>query len=294
MKRIIAIFLMVLLTFSVSAKSRKTAIKKVKRDPQIVEKQIPKAIVTLSPSATKILYAIGAEDQIAAVSEFSDYPAEAAEKPVVGGFDGKTLSIETILSYKPDLVYLTDGMHNFLIDPLNEYGIKWYLSKASSIDSIKQEILDMGEITAHTIEAAVLVNQMEEKLNAIAERMQPEEQNETPVTIYYEVWNEPFMSAGASSYINDIIVHAGAVNVFADLEEAYPMVSEETIIARGPQVILLPASNGITVESVKARTGWEEIPAVKNNRVYVIDDNLYSRPGPRVTDVVFDLTELVK
>lgn len=294
MKRIIAIFLMVLLTFSVSAKSRKTAIKKVKRDPQIVEKQIPKAIVTLSPSATEILYAIGAEDQIAAVSEFSDYPAEAAEKPVVGGFDGKTLSIETILSYKPDLVYLTDGMHNFLIDPLNEYGIKWYLSKASSIDSIKQEILDMGEITAHTIEAAVLVNQMEEKLNAIAERMQPEEQNETPVTIYYEVWNEPFMSAGASSYINDIIVHAGAVNVFADLEEAYPMVSEETIIARGPQVILLPASNGITVESVKARTGWEEIPAVKNNRVYVIDDNLYSRPGPRVTDVVFDLTELVK
>ena len=82
-------------------------------------------------------------------------------------------------------------------------------------------------------------------------------------------------------------------NIFADLEEAYPMISEESIIARAPQVILLPMSNGVTVEDVKARAGWENIPAVVNDRIYLINDNLYSRPAPRIADVVLDLSELL-
>ena len=295
MKKSITIFLMLLLSFSLSAKAKKTIVKKIKRTPRTEESLVSKSIVALSPSATEILYAIGAEDQIAAVSEFSDYPPEAAEKPVVGGFDGKTLSIETILSYKPDLVYLTDGMHNFLIEPLDEYGIKWYLSKATSIDAIRQEILDIGGLTGHGIEALAVTTQMEEKLNKIAELAESKKASEEEiVSIYYEVWNAPYMSAGSTSFINDIIVHAGAKNIFDDLEDAYPMVSEETIIARAPQVILLPAGNGFTADDVKARAGWENIPAVQNDRIYVIDDNLYSRPGPRIADVVVDLTELIK
>lgn len=287
MKKLSIVLLMLTLAMSLSAKAKKTITKKVKKNPNATEQkaQYSKAIVTLSPSAAEILYAIGAGDQIVAVSEFTDYPPEAAEKPVVGGFDGKTLSVETIISYEPDLVYLTDGMHNFLIEQLDSFGIKWYLSKATSITAIEQEIMDMGELTGHQDEAAMVVAQMAEKLTQTV--------SDSSIKIYYEVWNAPFMSVGSTSFINDIIVSAGGKNIFDDLTDAYPMVSDESIIARAPDVILLPMGNGVTAADVKARAGWESIPAVVNDRIYVVDDNLYSRQGPRVADVVLDLAELL-
>ena len=286
-KKISVVLLMLTLAMSLSAKAKKTITKKVKKNPNATEQkaQYSKAIVTLSPSAAEILYAIGAGDQIVAVSEFTDYPPEAAEKPVVGGFDGKTLSVETIISYEPDLVYLTDGMHNFLIEQLDSFGIKWYLSKATSITAIEQEIMDMGELTGHQEEAAMVVAQMAEKLSKAS--------IDSSIKVYYEVWNAPFMSVGSTSFINDVIVNAGGKNIFDDLTDAYPMVSDETIIARAPDVILLPMGNGVTAADVKARAGWESIPAVVNDRIFVVDDNLYSRQGPRVADVVLDLAELL-
>ena len=295
------ILLMLALAMSLSAKSKKTITKKIKKNANTVEKtaEYPKSIVTLSPAAAEILYAIGAGDQIAAVSQFTDYPPEAAEKPIVGGFDGKTLSIETILSYEPDLVYLSEGMHNFLIEPLDSYGIKWYLSNATSITAIEKEIMDMGELTGHQDEAAQVVAQMAEKLSkAYVPAAAPTEDDEvealdSTIKVYYEVWNAPFMSVGSTSFIHDVIVNAGGKNIFDDLTDAYPMVSDETIIARAPDVILIPMNNGVSVEDVKARAGWDSIPAVANDRVYIIDDNVYSRPAPRIADVVLDLSELL-
>ena len=294
------ILLMLALAMSLSAKAKKTITKKIKKSAKTAEQvQYPKSIVTLSPAAAEILYAIGAGDQIAAVSAFTDYPPEAAEKPVVGGFDGKTLSIETILSYEPDLVYLSEGMHNFLIEPLDSYGIKWYLSNATSITAIEKEIMDMGELTGHQDEAAQVVAQMAEKLSkAYVPAATTAEDDEvqaldSTIKVYYEVWNAPFMSVGSTSFINDVIANAGGKNIFDDLEDAYPMVSDETIISRAPDVILIPMNNGISVEDVKTRAGWDSIPAVANDRVYIIDDNVYSRPAPRIADVVLDLSELL-
>ena len=293
------VLLMLALAMSLSAKSKKTITKKIKKSAKTVEVTYPKSIVTLSPAAAEILYAIGAGDQIAAVSQFTDYPPEAAEKPIVGGFDGKTLSIETILSYEPDLVYLSEGMHNFLIEPLDSYGIKWYLSNATSITAIEKEIMDMGELTGHQDEAAQVVAQMAEKLSkAYVPAAAPTEDDEvealdSTIKVYYEVWNAPFMSVGSTSFIHDVIVNAGGKNIFDDLTDAYPMVSDETIIARAPDVILIPMNNGVSVEDVKSRAGWDSIPAVANDRVYIIDDNVYSRPAPRIADVVLDLSELL-
>ena len=287
-RKALTLLIFIALASSLNAKAKKTITKKIKKGKiEVTKTEYPQSIVTLSPAAAEILYAIGAGDQIAAVSEFTDYPPEAAEKPVVGGFDGKTLSIETIISFEPDLVYLSDGMHNFLIDQLDSYGINWYLSNPTSITAIEKEIMDLGELTGHQDEAAQVVAQMAEKL-ADTNTTDGEK-----VSVYYEVWNSPFMSAGASSFINDIISNAGGTNIFADVEDPYPMVSEEAIIARAPEVILLPMGNGISVEDVKNRAGWDSIPAVKNERIYIIDDNLYSRPAPRVVDVVLDLSELL-
>lgn len=276
---------------------------------QTVQEQTPdypQRIVALSPSAGEILFAIGAEEQVAAVSEFTDYPPEAASKPVVGGFDGKTLSMESILGFKPDFLYLTDGMHNFLIEQLEAYKIPYYLSKGNSIAAVKQEILDIGKITGHEAKAKEIVSEMEKKLSVVKESSSSASSqtssslstSSSPSTssrkLYYEVWNAPFMTAGARSFINDIIFTSGAQNIFADIDEDYPIVSEETIIARQPEYILIPASCGITLEAVKARNGWASIPAVKNNKIFLIDDNVYTRPGPRVADVVLELNALLQ
>ena len=299
-KKSLLILLMLALAMSLSAKAKKTITKKIKKSAKKTEQtaQYPKAIVTLSPAAAEILYAIGAGDQIAAVSEFTDYPPEAAQKPVVGGFDGKTLSIETIMSFEPDLVYLSEGMHNFLIEALDSYGIKWYISNPTSVTAIEKEIMDLGELTGHQDQAAQVVAQMAEKLSAAnppapANDDEEVEALDSSIKVYYEVWNAPFMSAGSSSFINDVIKSAGGKNIFDDLTDAYPMISEETIIARAPDVILLPRNNGVSVEDVKARPGWESIPAVMNDRVFIIDDNLYSRPAPRIADVIVELAELL-
>lgn len=249
--------------------------------------EIAKSVVALSPAATEILFAIGAEDQIAAVSEYSDYPEAAKSKPVAGGFDGNSISLETILSFKPDLVYLTEGMHNFLIQGLEDNNIPYYISNATSVQAVYDEIKDIGKLTGHEKEAEIVITEMKRKTTSM------QASDTEKVSVYYEVWYEPFMSMGNTSFINDIIATAGGKNIFDDLSDAYPMVSEETIIARQPEVILIPASNWLTADALKARAGWESIPAVKNNKVYVIDDNIYSRPGPRIATAISELSVIL-
>lgn len=266
------------------------------RKPKAAESGYPKSIVALSPSAAEILFTIGAGDQVSAVSEFTDFPEAAKAKPVVGGFDGKTLSLETIMSFKPDLVYLTEGMHNFLIATLEANGIAYYVSKGDSIASVETEILEVGKITGHEKEAAKVVDGMEKKLKKAADVAASAHKDGAagkggPVKVYWEVWNAPYMSAGAASFINDVIKAAGGENIFADLADAYPMVSEESIIAREPELILIPASTGMMPDAVGLRKGWADIPAVKNGRIFVVDDNVYTRPGPRVADVVLELSK---
>ena len=278
-KRILAAFVFISLISAIYARKPKTA-----------ANGYPKSIVALSPSAAEILFTIGAGDQVSAVSEFTDFPEAAKAKPVVGGFDGKTLSLETIMSFKPDLVYLTEGMHNFLIATLEANGIAYYISKGDSIASVMTEILEVGKITGHEKEAAKVVDDMEKKLKKAAGAAK----KDGPIKVYWEVWNAPYMSAGSTSFINDVIKAAGGENIFADLSDAYPMVSEETIIAREPAVILIPASTGLESSAVGLRNGWADIPAVKGGRVFVVDDNVYTRPGPRVADVVLELSDLLK
>ena len=266
------------------------------RKPKARAGGYPKSIVALSPSAAEILFTIGAGDQVSAVSEFTDFPEEAKAKPVVGGFDGKTLSLETIMSFRPDLVYLTEGMHNFLIATLEANGIAYYVSKGDSIASVEKEILEVGKITGHEKEAAKVVDGMETKLKKAATSAHKggPANSDSPVNVYWEVWNAPYMSAGASSFINDVIKAAGGENIFSDLPDTYPIVSEESIISRQPAVILIPASTGMAADAVGLRNGWADIPAVKGDRVLVVDDNVYTRPGPRVADVVLELSELLK
>ena len=265
---------------------------------------IPQAIISLSPTATEILFSVGAQNQIAAVSDLSDYPPEAANLPKVGGFDGQTLSLETILSFKPDFVYLTDGMHNFLIEQLEQNGIKYYISSSSSINDIFSEMIEIGKITGHQEQAENKVDSLKNQLQKITSSDKKSTENfatektSSEITnqkkVYYEVWNSPYMSCGSTSFINDIIEKAGGKNIFASLQDAYPIVSEESIIAENPDIILIPQSSGISVDSIKSRNGWSRLTAVQKNQIFQVDDNLLSRPSPRVIDAVENIAILLE
>ncbi|HAH62909.1 MAG TPA: hypothetical protein DCL73_12520, partial [Treponema sp.] len=157
-------------------------------------------IVSLSPAATETLCAVGAFGQIAARTDFCDYPEEVKTLPTVGGFDGKTLSIEKIISFKPDLVYATYGMHDYLVDTLRSYGIQVYISDASLVKDVLGEIRDMGKITGHEAEAENVRGHITSVLDAVSAKVQ----GKKAPAVYWEVWNAPYMSAGKTSFMNDL------------------------------------------------------------------------------------------
>lgn len=246
------------------------------------ENHIPQRIISLSPSATEILFAIGAQNQIAARSDFCDFPENAKNIPSVGGFDGKTLSIEKILSFSPDFVYLTNGMHNYLIPFLQKHNIAYYISVADSVQTVLQEITEIGKITDHQLPAQKLCNQIKQDLQKIAEQ----NKSKPKVTVYWEVWTPPYMSAGKNSFINEIITYAGGINIFSDIEQPYPVVSEEAILMRNPQIIIIPNSTVGGITAVTSRKNWQNISAVKNNKIYSVNTNIISRPGPRISQAI--------
>jgi ABC-type Fe3+-hydroxamate transport system, periplasmic component len=269
-------------TASEAAKSNKETVLAFAEKPA-------RRIVSLSPAATEILCAVGAFSQIAACTDFCDYPRNVKTLPTVGGFDGKTLSIEKILSFKPDLVYATRGMHDYLVGTLRSYGIRVYVSDASHVSDVLAEIGDMGTVTGHTAEGLAVQKHIMSVLDAVRVKVQGKK---TP-SVYWEIWNAPYMSAGKESFMNDLVSQAGGTNIFGDMEQAYPLVSEETIVTRNPDVIIIPDMEKQTLQSIQQRSGWNTIHAVQNGRVVFINADVTARPGPRIADAVLMLAKAI-
>ena len=264
-----------------------------KRESVKAQDAVPSRIVSLSPAATEILFAVGAQDQIVARTNLCNYPKEAEKIPAVGGFDAKLFSLENIISFNPDFVYLTDGMHNHLIEPLTSYGIKIYVSKANSLNDVLEEIQTIAEITGHKENGAKCVESIRKEFAQAQEETKKLNLAKKPA-VYWEIWNAPYMSIGSASFLNEIIELAGLNNIFGTLNQEYPVVSEETIIARNPDIILFASDANLSKEDFMKRGSWKNIAALKNGRVYCIDADLMTRPGPRVGKAALALSEIAK
>ena len=241
-------------------------------------------IVSLGPSATEIIYAIGAQDQLVARTDLCDYPPEAASKPSVGGFSGNTISLESIIAFEPTLVYLFAGMHDHLVKPLEALGIQVYVSNASSIQAVKNEVLDIGKLTGHEKQAAKVVKEMNAKL-ARAEKLYKKKDNERP-KVYWEVWHSPLMSCGKNSFMDDIITYAGGKNIFGEEENAYPMVSDEAILYAAPDFIFYSGDGmggGVPDSKFNPPKGM----------YYMGDDDSFVRSSPRCADAVEKLANIL-
>lgn len=247
----------------------------------------PEVIVSLAPSVTEMLFALGAGDQVVGRTDFDNYPAEVESLPSIGGFTVSTISIESILALEPDLVVGGAVAQAEIVNALDGTGIEVFIVEATSIEGIMEEILTLGQITGNSRGARDLVADLENRVAAVTEKVNTVQDGEK-VTVFYEIWHEPLTTATNETVTGDLITTAGGTNIFGDLEGGYPTVSAEEILESDPAIILGPSTHTdqLTAEIIAARPGWEDMSAVQSGAIYIVDGDIVSRPGPRVVDAL--------
>jgi iron complex transport system substrate-binding protein len=252
---------------------------------------VPQRVVSLAPSNTQIMFAIGAGDKIVGVTDYDTYPynfsawIEAGNMTSIGGYS--TPNKEAIATLHPDLILATP-INDVDIVTLRSLGYNVLVINPTSVSGVLQDISLLGRATGANTGATALINSITVKINTITAKIAAANMAQQP-KVYYEIWADPYMSAGSTTWINDILGKVGAVNIFGNETQQYPVVSSESIIQLNPDVILVPSSMGtgtITPDQVKARAGWNVINAIKNNHVVVIDGDLFSEAGPRLADQI--------
>jgi cobalamin transport system substrate-binding protein len=245
---------------------------------------IPERIVSISPACTETLFALGLADKVVGVTEYCDYPAEALAKPKVGTFTEPNL--EAVLAQDPDLVLATGGVQVDLLDRMEESGLTVYAVNPVTFDQTVASILQIGELTGTQAQAEEIVADMNARAVDVARRVNEMEAagKERPRTFYEIYYENSVWTAGSDSVISDLIRLAGGENIGdADSSEYYEF-SVERLLAEDPQVYLVGSGSMFVPDDITGRSGWERIDAVANGRVYVIDENLVYRTGPRLIE----------
>jgi iron complex transport system substrate-binding protein len=262
---------------------------------QTTLQSVPNRIISIAPSVTPILFEIGVGNKIVGLTDYDDVPYDfsawfaAGNMTSVGGFS--TPSLEVIISLHPDVIFTTD-INDVMIPNMRDLGLKVIVVGPKSIDGVYQTIKLIGKATGAENNANALVNRLNNQINNIVTTINAANIAVKP-KVYCEIWssNAGFMTIGANSWLNDVVDKAGGVNLFRTVAEEYPTTSLEVIITDNPDIILLPTDMGGapsygSVNAVKTRPGWNTINAVKNDRIYVIDSNLFNQPGIRIADQV--------
>ena len=251
---------------------------------QIVLTAEPIRIVSLAPSSTEILYALGLGPKVVGNTNYCDYPEEAKQCYKVGGFEDP--SLEKIVAVKPDLVFATD-IHMQLLKVMEDAGLKVVILNAKTLEGVFGNIRLVGKSAGVEDRAVGLIQELKGRVDAVSTKVDQVPVEQRPL-VYYELWYEPFMSAGKDTLIAQLIRSAGGINMTDDNIEQYPKLSEEVIIKRNPAVMINSYGHGsgalITPEQVAARQGWSQLDFIKNNRIYTIETDLVSLAGPRIVD----------
>lgn len=251
-------------------------------------------IVTLAPSNTEIVFALGADEALVGRDDFSDYPPEAANVASVGSLY-PNVNAETIVALKPDLVLAAGVTNPDDVTKLADLGLTVYAtSYAVTLDDIYHDILAVGKLTGTDSEAEGLVADLKARVESVS--IQSASAANQPVVFYEVDATEPEKpwTAGTGTFMDALITLAGGQNAGA-VSADYFQISLEQLITADPDLIVLGSSTygGQTPETVAQRPGWQTLTAVKNNAVYPFDDNLVSRPGPRIVDGLEALAKLI-
>jgi iron complex transport system substrate-binding protein len=238
--------------------------------------------ISLAPSTTEILFALGLDEEIVGVSTYCNYPSQAKNKTKVGDFSNP--NIEKILSLKPDYIFCTGLEQAPVIAPLRQLNFNVYVADPVSIAELFKSIKEIGEIIHKTKEASVLIEKMKSEIEEVTSKVKliPQEKR---IKVFVEIWHEPLMAAAKGSFVDELIALAGGINISHDLIRPYCNFSAEKVINLNPQCIILAyMDKELPLRLIKQRFGWDKIDAVKNERVFNdIDPDTLLRPGPRIT-----------
>jgi iron complex transport system substrate-binding protein len=247
-------------------------------------------IVSLSPTATEMLFAIGAGSQVAAVDDQSNFPANAPKTDL----SGNTPNVEAIAGYQPDLVVIANDTAG-LVAGLKNVGVdSLLLPAATKLDDTYSQIEQLGKVTGHQSEADTLVAKMKSDVDALVKQVP---QQSAGKTYYYELDNT-FFTATSKTFIGAVLGITGLTNIgdAADDGSGYPQLSQEKIVAANPDFIFLADTKccAQSKDTVAQRPGWPTIAAVQNGKVVALDDDIASRWGPRIVDLLRQVVQAVK
>jgi iron complex transport system substrate-binding protein len=252
------------------------------------------SVVSLTPAGTESLFAIGAGAQVTGRDMFSDYPPEAASVQDIGGSMGE-YNLEAILALQPDLVLAGEINPPELVASLEDLGLPvFYLANPATLEELYTNLETVGTLTGHETETAALVESLASRVAAVDAAILP--LSYMP-SVYYELDAtnpaQPY-TAGPGTFVDLLIRRAGGYNIGAGLDGEWATISVEQLLVEDPSIILLgDAAWGETPEKVATRPGWETLTAVQNAQVFPFDDNLVSRPGPRLVDGLEALVEIL-
>ncbi|MEE2608637.1 MAG: cobalamin-binding protein [Pseudomonadota bacterium] len=233
-------------------------------------------IVSLAPSLTELIYSAGAGENLVGVVEHSDFPAAAKALPIVGRFD--LLDIERILELDPDLVVAWQtGNPRSSVNQLRQLGLTVYVAEPRSLAAIPSHIERLAVLVGKELSDLKVIYDFQQKLEALNSKYR----HQSPVTIFYQVWDRPLITAGGNELINDIITLCGGRNIFANIRRVAPKVSREAVLKRNPEVIIASGMDIERPEWLDDWLRWPSLKAVANKNLFFVPPDLLQRHTPR-------------
>jgi iron complex transport system substrate-binding protein len=277
----------------------------------------PERIVSLSPSSTEILFAVGAGPKVVGVTDYCNYPhelktrIEAEELTRVGGYWNP--SIETIVALKPDLILVSTAKCTIKTNEckvnckrrceitaqvaaqLRSLGLKVLTLGPHSMNDVLDNILLVGKASGNAAEASNIVEKLRQRIETVAKKSKVATYRPK---VYFEVWNDPYMSVNSGTWIGDVINLAGGANIFGEAVSEWPIIDSEDIVQRNPDIIVFPVIPGVprfwgSFDDVKKRPGWKSVNAVRSGSLYEVPRDFISRPGPRLVEALEILEKMI-
>ncbi len=243
----------------------------------------PERVVCLAPSLVDDVFSIGGGGQVAAITDFTRYPPEALKKPSVG--EPIHPSLERILAFNPDLVLgMAHGNDPAILDKLRQLGVPVYLTDPHGMAGVLHTVESVGDAINRRAEADAEVHRLTLRIDAVKARVQ----GKPVVRVFLPISVDPVFTIGRGAFITEMIADAGGASVTADMQQEWPQISLEVVLARQPETLLLIRGGHTTLASLRSRPGWESLRAVREGKVFYVDERV-DFPSPEVVDALEDL-----
>jgi iron complex transport system substrate-binding protein len=248
---------------------------------RIIVPDRPRRVIALAPSVTEIIFAVGAEDRLKGVTQYSNYPSPAAKLPRVGSYI--QLDIEKIVALNPDLcIAVKDGNPREVIERLERLNIPSYAVDPRNLESLMTTILEIADLMNVSGKGKLLVQGLRNRIEKVRSGLSGT--TDRP-SVFFQIGISPIVSAGTDTFIHELILLAGGKNL-AQGPAPYPRFSTEQVLSLSPEVFIITSmTRGESFERIKAEwSRWSRMPAVKNNRIHLVDSDIVDRASPRLVD----------